>query len=165
MPGQIRDLLSTGGRCLIIYGGNHNSDVNGEDDSDEEKSVSMKLFTKKNRYYFGKNRYKRSSQVPKRNGLHNIVVSLIFDDEMIHLILRTTNVILQNLREKYNRSSSKAVQDLDSLELNSLLGLLLNSAIFKYNDEDISSNFATDGTRREMFRQGNDLQSSFYVSV
>ncbi|KAG8239502.1 hypothetical protein J437_LFUL018060 [Ladona fulva] len=65
---------------------------------------------------------------------------------MIHLILHWTNVKLQNLREKYNRSSRPEIQDLDSVELNVLLGLLINSAIFKYNDEYISN-----GTGREIF--------------
>ncbi|KAG8228991.1 hypothetical protein J437_LFUL006939 [Ladona fulva] len=153
-----------------------NSDENEEDDSDEEESVSVKLFTIKDRYYFGKNRYKWSSKEPKRNvrtRLHSIVVekpglkqavitlgkehqpihfwSLIFDYEMIHLILRWTNVKLQNLRLKYNRSSRPEIQDLDSVELRALLGLLIRSSVFKSNDEDINSNFATDGTGREIF--------------
>lgn len=69
---------------------------------------------------------------------------------MFQEILHWTN--LKITREKYNRKSLSFIQDMDIIELRSLVGLLIFSSVFKANNESMLSFYATDGTGREVFR-------------
>lgn len=126
-------------------------------------------------YFFGKNRQKWSKVPPcaknTRTLQHNIVLkcpglknvtskteepekvwNMLFDDEIISIILQWTNKRLAKLRLKYKNETKSDLRDLDVIELRSFIGLLLLTSIFKSNHEDIRSLFATDGSGRDIFR-------------
>ncbi|CAH1995715.1 unnamed protein product [Acanthoscelides obtectus] len=59
---------------------------------------------------------------------------------------------MAKLREKYKNKNSSDTRDLDVIELKAFIGLLMLTAIFKSNHEDIRSIFATDGSGLDIFR-------------
>lgn len=71
---------------------------------------------------------------------------------MYQLILTWTNNKIAKMRIMYKRQNKPELSDLTKTELKAFIGLLLYTAIFKSNDEDVRSIFATDGTGREIFR-------------
>lgn len=126
------------------------------------------------RYYYGKNRFKWSTDPPSRNvrtqshnilrvpSVRNAVVEngqlsplesfqLIFDAKMLDIILQWTNKKLGEFRDKYP-SEHYTFKETDQIELKGFLSLLLYSAAFKSNRESVLSLFATDGTGRPIFR-------------
>ncbi|GBP70310.1 hypothetical protein EVAR_52329_1 [Eumeta japonica] len=126
------------------------------------------------RYYYGRNRYKWSSDPPSRNvrlQAHNIIrlptirntvyengplsplesFQLIFDGQMMEIIQQWTNKKLEKLRDKYP-SEQYTFKDTDQIELKGFLSLLVYSAVFKSSHESVLSLFATDGTGRPIFR-------------
>lgn len=76
--------------------------------------------------------------------------SYFIDDEILFEILTWTNIEISKHREKYKIYSSD-LRDVDIIELRAFIGLLLYSAVFKSNHEDISSIFATDGVEEIFF--------------
>lgn len=151
-------------------------DSDGENSSNDELDsyhVGNRNEEKVKKYYYGKNRFKWSTKEPTRNIrtlAHNIVrlpaVRVVVDDNtnpktffsklfsvpMYELIIEWTNKKLASMRTKYKRQNKPELVDVGVRELEALLGLLLYTAIFKSNDEDVRSIFATDGTGRDVFR-------------
>lgn len=76
----------------------------------------------------------------------------LFSDNMYDLIVTWTYNKLAFMKQKYKRPNKPELADLNVIELRAFLGLLLYTSIFKSQDEDISSIFATDGTGRDIFR-------------
>lgn len=129
------------------------------------------------RTYYGKNRYKWTADAPPSNvrtRSHNIISHLpgvigpakslgklcleksaweclITSDILDEIVLRS-NEKLARIRTKYADGNRTDLRDLDVIELKAFIGLLFYSAIFKSNNEDLNSIFATDGTGREVFR-------------
>lgn len=66
-------------------------------------------------------------------------------------IILHTNERLKLIRQKYARTNKPELKDLDAIEFVAFLGLLLYSAAFKSNGEDLNALFAglTDGTGRQ----------------
>lgn len=149
----------------------HNTDTEeegtGSEGEDQEPTEQQ--------YFYGKNRYKWAANEPARNVRtpgHNIIRlpmlrsearlmnkiecktawNFIFSKEMVQLIVRWTNVKMYRMRLAYKRTDRPEIQDTDDVEMEAFLGLLLYTAAFKSNNEDISAMFATDGTGREIFR-------------
>ena len=145
--------------------------------TDVDRSYVVKVLPGKGQFFYGSNCYKWSSNEPKmevcalfhniftqKPGLKDYIISLgkdaepldywsqIFDERILQLILHWTNTKLQAKGENYKRDSRPELQNVDLLEFKAFLGLLVYSAIFKYNDEDICKIFATYGTGREIFR-------------
>lgn len=127
--------------------------------------------------YYGKNKYKWSSQPPSRNvrtPSHNIVAHLpglkgpaqnlgktatplqiwkcIFTDSMANEIIFQTNNKFSSIRARYARENKPELKDLDPIEFDALLGILYYWSVFKANHEDLENLFATDGTGRDIFR-------------
>lgn len=152
-----------------------NESTTNMETADETSSDSGDHIPRKH-YYYGRNKFKWSNIEPSRNSrtrLHNIVThlpgirapariadhnqtdkvwNLLFTDEMIGLIVRWTNVKLENMSETYKRADKPELKPIDDVEMKAFVGLLFYTAIFKSNNEDISSIFATDGTGRDIFR-------------
>ncbi|CAK1598011.1 unnamed protein product [Parnassius mnemosyne] len=151
----------------------HDSDSEYSVDSDDEDVLTSGESTK---YYYGKNRFKWSSEPPSRNirtQSHNILrlpsnqndlvtengpispldaFQLIFDNQMIETILEWTNKKLEIVRETISPKEQYAFKETSQIELKGFLSLLLYSAAFKSNHESVLSLFATDGTGRPIFR-------------
>ncbi|XP_050302765.1 piggyBac transposable element-derived protein 3-like [Anthonomus grandis grandis] len=146
-----------------------------EDSEDYEEPVNQA--SKKSRNFYGKNRFKWSSESftsRSRTPKHNIVLrlptlrgsasllgheaqpfavwNLLITDDMLKTILHWTNEKIKKQRANLKNSSRSEHQDLDIVELKAFIGLLFYSAIFVSNHENISRIFATDGTGREIFR-------------
>ncbi|GBP18054.1 AN1-type zinc finger protein 4 [Eumeta japonica] len=100
---------------------------------------------RRRKYYYGKKRcMKWSAEGPSRTTrtpAHNI-----------YQIIENTNQRLELMRDKYKHHCKPELKDIDSIELDAFIGLLIFSAAFKSNDEDLNALFATDGTGRDIFR-------------
>lgn len=83
---------------------------------------------------------------------HFALWSLFFDETMITNILACTNKKITMIAARYSSKSKSDVSRLDIHELYAFIGLLIYTAVFKSNDENILSIFATDGTGREIFK-------------
>ncbi|CAK1602156.1 unnamed protein product [Parnassius mnemosyne] len=140
-------------------------------ESDTEGPLTSQEFTRK--YYYGKRRcMKWATEPPSRNRrtpAHNIVIpianvnvpaesepeslfSLFLSQNIKDKIILHTNERLEILRQKYKRTNKPELKDIDEIEFDAFLGLLVYSAAFKSNDEDMNALFATDGTGRDIFR-------------
>ncbi|CAK1590577.1 unnamed protein product [Parnassius mnemosyne] len=125
------------------------------------------------KYYYGKKRCMKWSAEglsrTTRAPAHNIVTpittidfspdsppsqlfSLLITDNIKTQIIENTNQKLELVRQKYKRQGKPELKDLDSVELDAFIGLLIFSAAFKSNNEDIIALFATDGTGRDIFK-------------
>lgn len=125
------------------------------------------------KYFFGKRRcMKWSAKGPSRTTrtpAHNIVVpstatefppdssssqlfGLLISESIKNKVMNFTNQKLQLTREKYKRQNKPELKDIDAVEFDAFIGLLIFSAVFKSNDEDMNALFATDGTGRDIFR-------------
>ncbi|KAJ0180023.1 hypothetical protein K1T71_004614 [Dendrolimus kikuchii] len=67
-------------------------------------------------------------------------------------ILQWTNAKLHQFRAKNIRENRPELQDIDMTEFHVFLGILMYTAVFKSNHENIEYIFATDGTGRDIFR-------------
>lgn len=155
--------------CDSEDGGENNSSmVDTTEDSESDDAGRQKN-------YYGRNRFKWSVVEPSRNvrtPAHNKlkipslradlrgktcmepidVWSLIFSDEMVNNVVRWTNTKIDVVRQRYADPAKSDLRPCTVNEMKSFLGLLIYSAIFKSNNEDICSLFATDGTGRDIFR-------------
>ena len=71
---------------------------------------------------------------------------------MVDLIVNWTDIKLASVREKYKNKNRPELKNTDGIEMKALFGLLIFTAVFKSNDEDIECILATDGTGRDIFR-------------
>ncbi|KFM73858.1 PiggyBac transposable element-derived protein 4, partial [Stegodyphus mimosarum] len=148
-------------------------DTNSEISADENEDPCSPSTSD---FFIGKNEFKWSIQEPNkavRTRSHNIILqlpglksaarigpkvdpegawNLLFDESILRIIVKWTNVKINEIRMKYSDSKRHELIDTDEIEIKAFLGLLLYSAVFKSNREDIDSLFATDGTGREIFR-------------
>nr|XP_022910280.1 uncharacterized protein LOC111421369 [Onthophagus taurus] len=154
-----------------------------EGSDDEVARRGEKVSNETAKSYYGKNRFKWSSQPliqRSRTQKHNIVSHLpglrgeakaignsatplqvwtcLLTNDILSEILKYTNIKLIEMRERYGRTNKPELQDLDMVELPAFFGLLYYSSIFKSNNEDLQSLFATDGTGRDIFRCIMSLQ-------
>ncbi|KAL3265699.1 hypothetical protein HHI36_009902 [Cryptolaemus montrouzieri] len=67
-------------------------------------------------------------------------------DNMIQEIVARTNEKLQNQMYNYKNENKIEMQDTDIIEIRAFFGLLYSTEIFKSNNEDLDSLYATDGT-------------------
>lgn len=130
------------------------------------------------KYYYGRNRYKWAKKPATSNkgrrGQHNIVLQLpglrpvakslgdtadpltvwklLFDDVICDTILQWTNVKISQERAKYKNQNSPTLKDLDIIEFRAFLGFLAFTSVFKSNNENLDTIFATNGTGREIIR-------------
>ncbi|KAK9675024.1 Transposase IS4 [Popillia japonica] len=79
------------------------------------------------------------------------VWNLLFDDTRISLTVQWTNAKLNTVRQKYKRADKRELNAVDDIEMKEFMGLLIYTAFFKCNTEDIASIFSTDGTGRDIF--------------
>ena len=77
---------------------------------------------------------------------------------MLEEIVLQTNQKLISIQTNYANSDKQELKDTDIVELRAFIGLLLYSAAFKSNHEDLTSIFATDGTGRDIFRSTMSLK-------
>lgn len=143
------------------------------DEENEEITYEHAEEEKEAGYYYGRNRFKWSRKEPTRNvrtPAHNIVIlpsvrshvqksssplyyfDALFSSEMYDIIIKKTNEKLATLRPKYKNCKKIELCDVDETEIRAFLGLLLYSSIFKSNNEDVRSLFATNGKGRPIFR-------------
>nr|CAH7768586.1 unnamed protein product [Callosobruchus chinensis] len=80
------------------------------------------------------------------------VWSLLFDEEVIEELVICTNRKMRTMSGQYNDETRTEMKDVDAIEMKAFLGLLIYSAVFKSNHEDVRLLFATDGTGRDIFR-------------
>ncbi|KAK9720758.1 Transposase IS4 [Popillia japonica] len=128
-------------------------------------------------YFLAKNGFKWSSKEPP-TGLkiaqHNVLKSKpgmtytlrrlgpkpqlediwshLFDTEILQEIITWTNVKLDAVRLKVKEHQKSNYRATDEMEIKVLLGLLMLTAIYKSNREDILSLFSTKSTGRPIFR-------------
>ncbi|XP_054729254.1 piggyBac transposable element-derived protein 4-like [Anastrepha obliqua] len=142
------------------------------DDQSSDDDVPLARY----RNYFGKNRFRWSSQPPvsrSRTLQHNIIHQppglkrnfrdvlnrntkpsdiwqLFFIDDMLEEIVKYTNEKIIKIRPNYQNQT--CVHDLDVMELKALIGMLYYTAIFKENHTHYTCWYSTDGTGREIYR-------------
>lgn len=148
-------------------------DSNTETSESSESEVEEKCPSEAN-YYYGKNKYKWAKTSPNpavRTAKHNIVLRLpsskltkeekkepfciwkkIISQEILDEILLWTNKKLALFRERFSNQSRPELHDVDMTELSAFLGLLIYTAVFKSNHENVDFIFAADGTGVEIFR-------------
>lgn len=149
------------------------ADSEGQENSEIEESLDGDV----NEYFYGKNKFcwsrKPLASSRSRTPRQNIVIQLpglrpplrnktsltekeawtaLFSEEMLELIVKYSNQKLAKMRQKYKDPTKSDLRDLDIIELNGFLGLLIYTAAFRSNHENIRSLFATDGTGRDIFR-------------
>lgn len=128
--------------------------------------------TIRERYYYGKNRHKWSSQEPARSSRtrqHNILNiqnqsdpkifssfeelwALLFTEDMKTMIMTRTNEKLDKYRREFKDTARSELSPLTVIELNALFGLLFYTSVFRSNHENAEYLYATDGTGRDIFR-------------
>ncbi|GBP12554.1 hypothetical protein EVAR_10223_1 [Eumeta japonica] len=147
-------------------------DLPVDDDASSDDNVPLARY----RNYFGKNRFRWSSQAPvsrSRTLQHNIVCQppglkrnfryvlnrntvpidiwqLFFTDDMLEVIVKHTNEKIRKIRPNYRIQT--CIQDLDVVELKAFIGMLYYTAIFKENHTHYTCWYSTDGTGREIYR-------------
>ncbi|XP_045456529.1 piggyBac transposable element-derived protein 4-like [Melitaea cinxia] len=137
-----------------------------------ETTSPISILSGNQKYYYGKNGYKWSSEEPinrsSRTASHNIVdipprqpktfidsESLwleLFDTKMIDTIVTCTNQKLSQVCTKYKNPDKVELRSTDREEMKAFLGLLFYTSVFKSNHENTKCLFATDGSGREIFR-------------
>lgn len=147
--------------------------------SDSEGSVENEnKRAQKSNYYYGKNRFKWSKEPATSNRgrrpQHNIVLQLpglreaaknigdpinpfkvwklLFCDDICEMVVKWTNVRIGRERAKYKKQNSATLRDLDMDEFYAFMGFLAFTSVFKSNDENLNTIFATNGTGREIIR-------------
>lgn len=146
--------------------------------SDENEPLSKRQNRQyEQKKYYGKNRFVWSKKPPTSNvrtRKHNIVShlpgiigpakalgqvcrpqtawTLLFSERILNEIILQTNKKLALMREKLSDDKRTDYKDLDLIEFKAFLGILMFTAIFKSNNEDLQAMFATDGTGRDIFR-------------
>lgn len=162
----------------------YENDVNSNDqESAEENGESSGI-----NYYYGKNKFKwaKIPPAPSRTRRHNIVSHLpgvigkaraknpttplqawecLIDEEILQTVLDRTNERITEMAARYNKHnlSCQYTQHTDTVELRAFLGLLYLSGVFKSNNEDLRSLFATDGTGRDIFRGTMSLNRFYFL--
>lgn len=152
--------------------------------SDQEvEDPTPKKKRKRPKSYFGKNKFKWSSEAPPgnvRTRAHNIIShipgiigsakqlgqyctqqsawELLFREDMMDEVLLRTNEKLASVREKLADENRVDYRDLSIEELKAFYGLLMFTAVFKSNNEDLCALFSTDGTGRDIFRSVMSLK-------
>lgn len=142
--------------------------------TDTEGSADLEEVVVK-KYAYGKNRFKWALTPPiksVRTPQHNIIKlpvlrgaarsiesaspeeiwNNLFDDHMISLVVQWTNVKLRRAAATYKNNKRSELKDTDATEMKAFIGLLMYTAVFKSNHEDVQLLFATDGTGRDIFR-------------
>jgi hypothetical protein len=69
-----------------------------------------------------------------------------------HIVVQNTNVKLAKVRTHCKDPNKTQLKNTEDVEMRAFFGLLIYTAIFKSNSEDIGSMFTADGTGREIFR-------------
>jgi hypothetical protein len=77
---------------------------------------------------------------------------LLFNDEISLEIILRTNEKLSQIRKRLSAPNRQDYMDLDLQEFKAFLGMLMYSAVFKSNHENLEALFATDGSGRDIFR-------------
>ncbi|KAL0894586.1 hypothetical protein ABMA27_013153 [Loxostege sticticalis] len=170
----------------------HEPDTCGESDLEEEDNVTQEQTSSDDdvplasiRPLYGKNRYKWSRQPPSRAvrvPQHNIIrrtnlsnltenqpkdpLSIwnnYIDNDILHEILKWTNEKFNLYRANFTDKDRPELKNLDMVELHAFIGLLLYTAVFKSNHENVDYIFATDGTGREIFRCGMSKNRFLFI--
>ena len=76
---------------------------------------------------------------------------LLFTDELLNIIMKWTNLKIERRRKNICGPIKGEVDNTSIDELKALLGLLIYTSVFKSNQEDMESLFATDVTGSEIF--------------
>lgn len=80
------------------------------------------------------------------------VWELLFDVNMVQMIVTYTNHKLSSVRERLGPNTEQSnYRNTDDVEINAYIGVLLLSSILKTNDENIDSMFSKDVTGRPVF--------------
>lgn len=80
------------------------------------------------------------------------VWKLLFDENIIQLIVENTNVKLTSVKKKLGQTTEKSnYRNTDVVEINAYIGLLLYSSILKSSNENMESLFTKDVTGRPLF--------------
>lgn len=88
----------------------------------------------------------------------------IFTNDMLDKTVLHTNEKLAEARSTYaNYEDRYDLKDTDAVEMRALLGVLIYSAIFKSNHEDLNAMFACDGTGRDVFRASMSQKRALFL--
>lgn len=161
---------------------------NDSSQSSSESSTEENSISDNRNSYFGKNRFKWAKSPPasSRTRKHNIISHLpgiigearlkmpkeplqawecLISDDIIQEILAKTNERITFMASKYNlhNLSCQYTNHLDVIELKAFLGLLYLAGVFKSNNEDLRSLFATNGTGRDIFRATMSLNRFYFL--
>lgn len=151
---------------------------NEEENRSSESDECDESDTRKIKAYYGKNKFKWSAEPfvnRTRTMKHNIVTqlpglrfiakqhlqncptavccwSLLFKDNILEILVQWTNKKIESQRVNYSNEQTSFIQNTDIVEMKAFLGLLIYTSVFKSNNENIETIFATDGTGRDIFR-------------
>lgn len=156
--------------------GHYETDSPYLSDDNEPLAKKQKRLRKQAKYH-GKNGFVWAKQAPSSNTRtrrHNIIThlpgriglaralgplcrprsawELLFSEEILNEIVRRTNEKLVIIRETLSDDARTDYKDTYLVEFKAFLGILMFTAIFKSNNEDLAAMFATDGTGRDIFR-------------
>lgn len=76
----------------------------------------------------------------------------LIDPTMLDSLVQFTNQKLFFYRIKFKNTTKVELRDTNVNEMKAFIGLMYYSSVFKCNDADLHTIFATDGTGREIFR-------------
>lgn len=153
-----------------------------------ESSDDVETEASSGNYFYGKNRFKWAKTCPalSRTRKHNIVSHLpgivgearaakptkpkeswkcLISRDILQIIVERTNERITHMAAKYDihNLSCQYTNHVDSIEMNAFLGLLYLAGVFKSNNEDLKSLFATDGTGRDIFRATMSLNRFYFL--
>lgn len=149
----------------------------GQDESTSSDDEPLaEVARRQTNYFLGKNRFTWAKKPPGRTRTrqHNIIShlpgrigpakdlglycthqsawGLFFDEEILKEVLLRTNEKLALIREKLSDKDRTDFREIVMEEFRAFLGILILTAIFKSNHEDLESLFSTDGMGRDIFR-------------
>lgn len=160
---------------IVLSSQNETDSANSSDDNEPLAKKQKRL--RKQSVYHGRNNFVWAKQAPASNirtRRHNIIThlpgrigpakvlgslcrpqspwELLFSEEILNEIIRRTNDKLAINRETLSDNTCIDYRDTDLIEFKAFLGILMFTAIFKSNNEDLEAMSATDGTGRDIFR-------------
>lgn len=152
-----------------------------------EQSEEMDVERESN-YFYGKNRHKWSKNPPAtgRTRATNLISHLpglrgesfekqpaepivawkcFINDQILEKLLIETNARITYMAANYSFSGlcCQFTSHVDKVELSAFFGLLYLAGVFKSNNEDLQSLFATDGTGRDIFRATMSLKRFYFL--
>lgn len=148
---------------------NHNSSTENDSEIESENEVldsSKEFYIGKDGTKWNKSKYRTNVRTAAKNIIMKLPGNtsyskdvttpldswlLIFDKDMIKIIVDSTNIYIDSIREQFARErDSKATNE---SEIKALIGLLYIGGVHKASHVNVKDLWATDGTGMDIFRK------------